>query len=143
MLDNYKILTNIDAGNFTSNPSKADGNSYSCAVEDLLIEMTRKELQGCNDNDNTNCYRCKHLLNIPRTFEKISDDTEECIADLNFVQSIVWLRSAILFMKTIPVEQFHLVFYKQWKNTGNNTKSWHLTLSFIKYIQYITKRYKL
>ncbi|KOX80573.1 hypothetical protein WN51_05427 [Melipona quadrifasciata] len=87
--------------------------------------MTRKELQGCNNSDNTNCYRCKHLLNIPRTFEKISDDTEECVADLNFVQSIVWLRSAILFMKTIPIEQFHLVFYKQWKNTEKDFHSYN------------------
>ncbi|KAK1119748.1 hypothetical protein K0M31_013164 [Melipona bicolor] len=114
-----------ELGNFTSNLSKTDGNSYSCAVEDLLIDMTRKELQGCNDSDNRNCYRCKHLLNVSRTFEKISDDTEECVADLNFVQSIVWLRSAILFMKTIPVEQFHLVFYKQWKNTEKDFHSYN------------------
>lgn len=107
--------------------------------------MTRKELQGCNDSGNTNCYRCKHLLNIPQTFEKISYDTEECVADLNFVQSIVWLRSAISFMKTIPVEQFHLVFYKQWKNTGNNIKLifnilLNIFYSTLNYIQYIAKR---
>ncbi|XP_033184356.2 uncharacterized protein LOC117153941 [Bombus vancouverensis nearcticus] len=86
--------------------------------------MNGRELKKFSDSNNTSCCRCRHLLNIPRdliqTSEKISDYTGECVDDLNFVQSMVWLKSATMFMKTISVEQFHSVFYKQWKNTGKD-----------------------
>lgn len=92
--------------------------------------MNGRELNKFSDSNNTGCCRCKHLLNIPRdliqTSEKISDYTEECVDDLNFVQSMVWLKSATMFMKTISVEQFYSVFYKQWKNTGNDTRTRYL-----------------
>lgn len=81
-----------------------------------------KELKKFNDKKK-DCYRCEHFLNIPQNLiqicEKISNYTEEYLTELNFVQSIVWLKSAIMFMKTISIEQFHLVFHKQWKNMGN------------------------
>lgn len=82
-----------------------------------------KELKKFNDK-NKYCYRCEHFLNIPQNLiqnfcENISSYTEEYLKELNFVQSIVWLKSAIMFMKTISIEQFHLVFHKQWKNIGN------------------------
>lgn len=83
-----------------------------------------KELKKFNDK-NKYCYRCEHFLNIPQNLiqnfcENISSYTEEYLKELNFVQSIVWLKSAIIFMKTISIEQFHLVFHKQWKNIGND-----------------------
>ncbi|XP_017758683.1 PREDICTED: uncharacterized protein LOC108549708 [Eufriesea mexicana] len=77
--------------NFTSNLSKTDRRLFSSVVENLLIEMNRKQLKKIVDNNNTDCCRCKQFLNIPQNLigacENISDYTEEYVADLNFVQS--------------------------------------------------------
>ncbi|XP_053989045.1 uncharacterized protein LOC128881769 isoform X3 [Hylaeus volcanicus] len=94
--------------------------SYSPIVEDLLKEMNETKLRKFNENDNdgNDCYRCKHFLNIPQNLikacEELSDCTEEYEADLIFVQAVVWLKSATTFMKDISIEQFHLIFHKQW-----------------------------
>ncbi|XP_076762919.1 uncharacterized protein LOC143430494 [Xylocopa sonorina] len=100
----------------------------SSVTEDLSIETNTMELKEFDNN--MHCYRCKHFSNVPRnlsdTCENISDWTEECMADLNFVQAIVWLKSAIMSMRDISVEQFHLAFHKQWQNmltTGDNFSS--------------------
>lgn len=88
--------------------------------------MNSRRLKNFEENNNTNCYRCKHFFNIPpnlsEIYDKISDCAEEYEADLNFVQAIVWLKSATSCMKDVSVEQFHLIFHKQWNNnldTGN------------------------
>ncbi|OAD56133.1 hypothetical protein WN48_04007, partial [Eufriesea mexicana] len=92
-----------------------------------------KQLKKIVDNNNTDCCRCKQFLNIPQNLigacENISDYTEEYVADLNFVQSIVWLKSATMYMRDISVEQFHLIFYKQWTNIGNDQKNFINPLS--------------
>ncbi|CAL7935093.1 unnamed protein product [Xylocopa violacea] len=97
----------------------------SSVTEDLLLETNTNELK--NFDNNMRCYQCKHFLNVPQnlsdTCEKVSDWTEECVADLNFVQAIVWLKSAIMSMKDISIEQFHLAFHKQWPTTGKNCSS--------------------
>ncbi|XP_043260703.1 uncharacterized protein LOC122402172 [Colletes gigas] len=76
------------------------------------------------DENNIDCYRCKHFLNIPQNLieacEKISDYTEDYEADIAFIQAVVWLKSMTMSMKDISIEQFHLVFHKQWNSTGKD-----------------------
>ncbi|KOC59080.1 hypothetical protein WH47_12673 [Habropoda laboriosa] len=87
--------------------------------------MNGKRLSKLDDSDNTNCYRRRQFLNIPTNlfemYEGISTYTEEYVDDINFVQATVWLMSATMFMKDISVEQFYLVFNKQWrKDSGHH-----------------------
>ncbi|XP_054016253.1 uncharacterized protein LOC128896798 isoform X3 [Hylaeus anthracinus] len=109
-----------DIGSSVCNLPDAIRGSYSPIVEDLLKEMNETKLRKFNENDNdgNDCYRCKHFLNIPQNLikacEELSDCTEEYEADLIFVQAVVWLKSATTFMKNISIEQFHLIFHKQW-----------------------------
>ncbi|KZC12201.1 hypothetical protein WN55_03715, partial [Dufourea novaeangliae] len=78
------------------------------------------------DEDGNPCCRCKHSPNIPQNFfedfEKLSDCAEEYEADITFIQALVWLKSATRVMKDISVEQFHLVFHKQWNDIPNKSK---------------------
>ncbi|XP_029038973.2 uncharacterized protein LOC114874146 [Osmia bicornis bicornis] len=124
----YHNRSNTD--NSTCNVSKNNEEICSPVVDDLLMEMNSRGLRNFEENNNTDCYRCKHFSNIPPNFseiyDKISDCAEEYEADLNFVQAIVWLKSATSCMKDVSVEQFHLIFHKQWSNnldTGSDSEN--------------------
>ncbi|XP_076385076.1 uncharacterized protein LOC105663375 [Megachile rotundata] len=105
------------------NASKDNEDLCSPDIEDLVLEMNEKKLSNFEKNNDMICYRCKHLINVPSNLfevsEKLANYAEEYEADLNFVQAIVWLKSAIRSMKDVSIEQYYLIFHKQWNNIQN------------------------
>lgn len=83
---------------------------------------------GKNDTyDDYTCYRCKHFTEIPRNLSLPLCKTApafigRCEAELNFVQAIVWLKSATASVSQISVEQLRRIFDRQWQDAYDNGK---------------------
>ncbi|XP_076239944.1 uncharacterized protein LOC143182657 [Calliopsis andreniformis] len=134
-INNCFSYLHVNADSSTDSFVETKGrNFYTPVVEDLLMEMNRKEF---DKNSDINCYRCRHFLNIPqnlfKTFDGISNCTKEYEDNLTFVQAVVWLKMRIKFIKDISTEQFYLAFHKQWNNNkekGKGTQCYNLRSSF-------------
>ncbi|XP_011864405.1 PREDICTED: uncharacterized protein LOC105560151 isoform X2 [Vollenhovia emeryi] len=66
--------------------------------------------------DSYTCYRCRHFLEIPH--KRSSDGTPAFVKqseeELNFIQTVYWLKSVTACASEIPVEQLQKIFYRQW-----------------------------
>jgi len=93
------------------------------------FQLVQTNASSSDNNDVYNdytCYRCRHFIKIPRNLslplrKTTSAFIGQCKIELNFVQAIVWLKSATVSMSQVRVEQLRRIFSGQW-NTHDDCK---------------------